>query len=34
MVFVIHNGMHRHEGTAIEAAPAGAMASAQSGERS
>ena len=34
MVFVIHNGMHRHEGAAIETAPAEAPPSVESGERS
>ena len=33
MVFVIHNGMHRHEGTVIETAPAEVLPSAESGER-
>ncbi|RQH10919.1 FadR/GntR family transcriptional regulator [Bradyrhizobium sp. RP6] len=33
MVFVIHNGMHRHEGAAIETAPAEALPSADTGER-
>ena len=32
MVFVIHNGMHRHEGTVIETAPADVISSAESGE--
>jgi DNA-binding FadR family transcriptional regulator len=34
MVFVIHNGMHRHEGTVIETTPAEALPSPESGERS
>jgi hypothetical protein len=34
MVYVIHNGMRRHEGTVIETAPAEALPSAASGERS
>jgi DNA-binding FadR family transcriptional regulator len=34
MVFVIHNGMHRHEDTVIETAPAETQPSPESGERS
>lgn len=34
MVFVIHNGMHRHEGTVSETAAAETVPSAESGERS
>lgn len=34
MVYVIHNGMRRHEGTVIVTAPAEALPSAESGERS
>jgi DNA-binding FadR family transcriptional regulator len=33
MVFVIHNGMHRHEGAAIETAPAEVLPSADTGEQ-
>ena len=32
MVYVIHNGMRRHEGTVIETAPANPLPSADTGE--